>query len=100
MIAILSAGPGSASLDMARVGAIGSLQELLGVLRVSDQVSKVMLEGLENLRAMRVSELGISDWGSLDVWSLLLPLPKRRLLQHIHRVSVASSALVPNTTSV
>ena len=100
VIAVLSAGPGSASLDMARVGAIGGLQELLGVLRVSDQVSKVMLEGLENLGAVRVSELGISDWGSLDVWSLLLPLPKRRLLQQIHRVSVASSALVPNTTSV
>ena len=74
---------GSASFVMTRVRAINGLPELRGVLHVPDQVSLVLLEGLERLGAVSISELVVSDWESLDVCSLLLPLPRRRLLQHI-----------------
>ena len=71
-----------ASLDVSRVQAIRGLAELCSVLRVTKEVSTVLLEGLESIGAIDVSELSVADWEALDVWSLLLPLPRRRLLQH------------------
>ena len=83
LLPIVGARSGPASLEMGRVRAVGGLPELLEVLRVTNEVSMVIVEGLENLGAVHVSELVVSDWEALDAWSLLLPLPRRRLLQHI-----------------
>ena len=70
-------------LNVARVAAIGGLAELLAAVMVRTEVSEAILEDLEGLGAVSVSELRLGDWESLNAWSLLRPLQKRRLLDHL-----------------
>ena len=49
---------------------------------VSDPVMEALVEDLEALGAVDVTELQPTDWESLHVWTLLKPLQKRRLRQH------------------
>ena len=64
-----------------RVNAVVGMSECLAALRVPDATCKALLEGLEQLGAVNVTELSASDWETLSVWGTLLPLQRRRLLQ-------------------
>jgi hypothetical protein len=68
--------------DSHRVMAIFGLKDLMAAVRVPVAVCVSVLEDLEGLGAVRVSELTVADWESLNAWSLLRPLQKRRLLEH------------------
>lgn len=70
-----------AKLDVGRVSAIAGLSELLGVLVLPDGAARAVLEDLEELGAIDVSEPTRVEWESLNAWGLLKPLQRRRLLQ-------------------
>ena len=67
----------------ARVEAILGLKEALGVLKAPAPVVEVLIGGLESLGAADVRELTLSDWESLEAWTMMRPLQKRRLVQHV-----------------
>jgi hypothetical protein len=71
-----------AHVDAVRVMAISGLKELVAAVQLPGPVCEAILEDLEELGAAGVSELTAADWASLNAWSLLRPLQKRRLLQH------------------
>ena len=69
------------ALDMDRVAAIQGLQPMIAALYAPVPVAVALLEELERLGAVTVTELTAADWESLSAWALLLPLQRRRLLQ-------------------
>ena len=66
-----------------RVAKIVGLGELLRALQGPRPVVEALVEDLEQLGAVDVSELAPTDWQALNVWSLLKPLQQRRVLQHL-----------------
>ena len=60
-------------------GRVEGFGDLLKVLRLSTAAAKALLDSLEGLGAVSVSELTLSDWQSLQAWDLFLPLQQRRL---------------------
>ena len=70
-------------LSARRVDAVLGFAELLQVVRAPVSVAKALLGELEELGAISVSELTLTDWQSLQAWALLLPLQQRRLSQHV-----------------
>ena len=73
--------PVQEQLNSDRVTAIAGFKELMSAVKAPVPVCEAVLEDLEGLGAARVSELTSADWESLNAWSLLRPLQKRRLLQ-------------------
>ena len=66
-----------------RVDAIMGLKNLYDALLLPMPVATAMLDALEDLGAICVSELTIQDWQSMQVWAALRPLQKRRLFAHL-----------------
>ena len=54
---------------------------------VSSDAGALLLQGLEILGAIDVSELTLSDWQGLSVWAQLRPFEQRRLRQALGFVS-------------
>ena len=64
-----------------RISAISGAAEVVQVLRAPENVVAMLLDDLERLGAVCVSELACADWTSLRVWPHLRPLQQRRVLQ-------------------
>jgi hypothetical protein len=70
-------------LDLARVSAIVGLVELLDALSLPDGAAGALVEDLEELGAINVTEPNRAEWTGLSVWAVLKPLQRRRLLHHL-----------------
>ena len=75
--------PEEDGLSAGRIEAVLGFGDLLQALRLPTAVAKALLDGLEELGAISVSELSLEDWQSLQAWALLLPLQQRRLTKHV-----------------
>ena len=71
------------SVDTGRVFAIRGLQDLLDKVALPTGVAEGLLEDLEELGAVNVTEPSRGEWESLHFWSLLKPLQLKRMLQHL-----------------
>jgi len=70
--------------DPTRVAAIAGLQELLDAVVAPALVGEAILEDLEELGAVRISEMVCAGaWQAIKAWALLRPLQRRRLLHHV-----------------
>jgi hypothetical protein len=75
--------PSTASVDSSRLQGIHGLDELFSIARLPEQVCAAFVEDLEQLGAVAVAELSLTDWEALNAWALLRPLQVRRILQHL-----------------
>ena len=70
-------------LDTDRVSAIVGLRQALEALKLPRSMSEAIVDDLEKLGAISLTELTLADWESLESWAALRPLQKRRLAQYV-----------------